>query len=390
MSLPQELIDEILEHLAEDYKSLKACSLVSRAWVLRSRSNLFETCTLLPRNIHVFQELLRSPGCTFLRHIRSIKASRYDWHHHDHCFNEIVADLRVAQIHTLKLTLNIVVNAANADTFFRTGFATAFPHVRRLLLICSFDGQPAPLVDMICFFPALQELQIRPGNSDSGSQARMSRMAQPLAEPPASALPPQELHSLWLSAPSLANPILAWLHAFKHLSKVKSLTLPPMTRPPAPIVRAALHQMGESLCHLDITVTVNINPTALDLSRHPNLKTLAIRENSNCCRLLLRLTAPTLENLLLDFLQPLQRRKTRWDVRFKELDEFLSPARFPRLSRVVARTLNREDGDYLRESLPLLESLGVLQAEWSPENVPAPQFWRAQAANANAGGGYGS
>ncbi|KAJ7350755.1 hypothetical protein DFH08DRAFT_644137, partial [Mycena albidolilacea] len=70
---PQELIDEILDYLADDKYSLRTCSLVCRAWVLRTRACLFESCRL-SRERHVvgFGEVLQSPNCTFLHHVRSM------------------------------------------------------------------------------------------------------------------------------------------------------------------------------------------------------------------------------------------------------------------------------------------------------------------------------
>ncbi|KAJ7253740.1 hypothetical protein B0H12DRAFT_1116458 [Mycena haematopus] len=69
---PQELVDDILDCSAGDPRSLKTCSLVSLAWVPRSRSHLFEECVLSPSKIAPFCDLMRSPDCTFLSHVRSI------------------------------------------------------------------------------------------------------------------------------------------------------------------------------------------------------------------------------------------------------------------------------------------------------------------------------
>ncbi|KAJ7040691.1 hypothetical protein C8F04DRAFT_948236 [Mycena alexandri] len=72
---PQELVDEVIECLYDDPQSLRACSLVSRAWVPRSRSYLFKTCNLVPKGIRVFSDFVLSRNCAFLRHIRTITAS---------------------------------------------------------------------------------------------------------------------------------------------------------------------------------------------------------------------------------------------------------------------------------------------------------------------------
>ncbi|KAF8134122.1 hypothetical protein K438DRAFT_804742 [Mycena galopus ATCC 62051] len=244
ITFPRELADEIIDLLAGDSNSLKACSTIGRVWIPRSRLHLFKTwkCVLLPKNIRGFHEILQSPyGCSFLPLIRSVKASRYYWHHNDTYFDGIAADLRVVPIHTLELTLNGVVNAENANTFFCEGFAAAFPHITRLVLTCSFEGQPAPLIDMICLSPALQELHICA--ETSGLRPRM-------AKPMGSAVPPRGLCVLRLSL-CTTDPILAWLHEENHLPNVESLTLPWGIRA-EPIINAAFQQLGESLCHLGI------------------------------------------------------------------------------------------------------------------------------------------
>ena len=54
--LPQELVDTVIDELKEDVGSLRACSLVSKPWVYRSRKHLFATVnlpTFLLRRWHV-------------------------------------------------------------------------------------------------------------------------------------------------------------------------------------------------------------------------------------------------------------------------------------------------------------------------------------------------
>ncbi|KAJ6551562.1 hypothetical protein B0H19DRAFT_1378262 [Mycena capillaripes] len=179
IQLPQELVEEIVDHLKGDFASLKACSLVCRAWVFRTRPYLFEiseTCRLEPDSIIDFYDLLRYPQmCTFLLHVRSVSAYRNYWHHNDRWFNEIATHLHhLANVRTLELT----VNAPGSGAFLRAGFFAAFPQVTRLIITrADFGIRPAPLIDTICFFCALQELEI----FDTSGR---------LSDPPAGAIPP--------------------------------------------------------------------------------------------------------------------------------------------------------------------------------------------------------
>ena len=227
--------------------ALKAYSLVCRAWAFRSRSYLFEICHLCPSKILGFCDLLRSPDCTFLPHICSIKATRNGWHENDQWFDESAADLgRLTSVRAFDLSLTIVNtgDAATANASFRLGFVAAFPNITRLDLACNSAGQPVPLVEMICLFPALQELHIL-------------GMSGILADPPADAVPPQGLRSLELRGHCVTVvPILAWLHAFNHLPNVHSVTLPCLEDDHLVlIVQAALQQLGGALHHLEIDVT---------------------------------------------------------------------------------------------------------------------------------------
>ncbi|KAJ7207464.1 hypothetical protein GGX14DRAFT_455540 [Mycena pura] len=301
IDFPRELVDEIIGLLAGDSNSLKACSMVDRGWVPRSRLHLFESWkfVLLSKNIRGFHEILQSPyGCSFLPLIRSVKATRHYWNHNDRYFDDIAADLRLLPVHTLELKLNGVVNAGNVNTLFCEGFAAAFPQITRLVLTCSFEGHSAPLIDMICLSPALQELHICPEISGFRSQ-----MAKPLA----SAVPPQGLCILHLGGVYTADPILEWLYQFNHLPNVKSLMLPwrhGIRQPAEPIVNAAFQQLGYSLHHLslpDCWIDVDLSPLR-------SIRTLIIRGGSG--------------------------KETGDQQARAEVEAYLTSARFPRLRKV--------------------------------------------------------
>jgi hypothetical protein len=130
-----------------------------------------------------------------------------------------------------------IYRSANLDYFLRT----AFPKTTLLLLKFKFPfslhRQPQPFVNMICLFPALQELDIY----RSGAWEEI----------PTDTVPPPQLRSLVLCENSAA-PILAWLDAVDHLPNVRSLTLPPLSLSDLSTVRAALRRLGTALHHLVI------------------------------------------------------------------------------------------------------------------------------------------
>ncbi|KAF7369080.1 hypothetical protein MVEN_00235000 [Mycena venus] len=357
IQLAQELVDAIVDYLKADYGSLRAGSLVARAWVPRCRFHLFKTCLLNSTNIPVFCELLRSPNCTFLQHVCSVDAARTDSHQNSLYFDEIAPDLRhLAHVRTLTYHM-VVRRPENADDFFRRGFVAAFPHITHLDLICECPSWPAPLIEMVCLFPALQIL-------------RITSISSALADPPASASPPRGLKSLRLSRGAL-GPIFTWLQAFDH--SVDSLVLPLPRPSDAPVVRAVLQRLGDGLHHLSMVLNWSrprseVEPSAVfDFALHPNLGTLAIHDVSwaqspehfdpnRMVHFLMRLAAPTLESLSLNIPLYLYR-----NLDWAPLDAFLSSARFPRLRQVTfSMSCDRDDIKFLREAMPTLQTLGVL------------------------------
>ncbi len=75
--LPDKDIQKILDHPSEGYKCgrvaiLTSCSLVSRAWLPRSRYHLFRSVRLSPKNHAQFLPLVTSPLCSFLNSLREL------------------------------------------------------------------------------------------------------------------------------------------------------------------------------------------------------------------------------------------------------------------------------------------------------------------------------
>ncbi|KAF8218336.1 hypothetical protein K438DRAFT_1953148 [Mycena galopus ATCC 62051] len=359
IELPQELIDTILDHLASKSapSSLKACSLVCRAWVSRSRWHLFETCILNSRTISVFSHLLRSPDCTFLLHVRTIQSDFTDvpYSKFDH---EFAADLRgLVGVCTLEIKFN---TATVGGAFFRATFS----NITRLVL----TGRIAivPLISTICLFAALQSLQIL--------LTRSRTYTFPACAMPASATPPLGLRHLALCVDSAA-PILAWLHTVGHLSEIRSLKLPTIWLHEVPIVNAMLQHHDAAHHHLqrlDIYLTWLIpapsgSLTLFDLSAFHSLHTLVLRDSTfpgDMLRCITQLAAPSLEHLVFQLDFPSYRY-----IDWAALDAFLCRyLRFSHLRNVVfVQTISYTDPSedrFLYKMLPMLAASGVLQTKW--------------------------
>ncbi|KAJ6580966.1 hypothetical protein B0H19DRAFT_1251236 [Mycena capillaripes] len=405
---PRELVHKFLDYLAEDLHTLKSCSLVCREWVFRSRSHLFEKCPLSPSKILGFCDLLRSSACTILLHVRSIYGIKHYGPKDYRSFNKVAVDLsRLTNVCELKMTYITIYRPANLEIFF----LTAFPRLRRLVLTFQLPNRvrdvPQLVVNMVCLFPTLQELDIRTSQCV-------------LEDIPANMAPPPDLRSLALRENSM-GPILAWLDAVGHLLNIRSL-IPPCVSPCVPTVPTVttLRRLGElgALHHLDITLDALYDYTAdesaqsaqqpllppgthltcaarpssvfdstvIDLSLHPNLLTLHINHSgwtddqaTQMITMITKLAAPALEHLSLDLDLG---RSVYQSLEWAALDAFLTQARFPQLRSVNLRCNAYgehffddydedeeepefdEEHDFLRRALPLLKALGLLQTEW--------------------------
>ncbi|KAJ7040708.1 hypothetical protein C8F04DRAFT_1253631 [Mycena alexandri] len=348
---PQELLEELIDYLVADSVSLKTCSLVSRAWVLRSRSHLFATCTLTPTNIRPFCDLLRAS--TFLPHVRIINASTDYWTQSDRYSNETAADLRrLTGVRALIITLNFLTTAASADAAFCTGLAMAFPSITNLDITCRCEGyhseaQSPPLFDLISLFPTLQELSVN----------AVARFPQIMHAPPM-VVPPPGLRRVCVGMP-VAQPILRWLHVANHLPNLEAIILPFLQWHEESMIRSQLRQLsGIHTLNICVSVSDDDPTTIFNLALHPNLKTLGVTifagrgDLGRLIPLLSTLPTPALIEHFSLALHPHSIKTFEWGP----LDEFLSPTRFPRLRSVVLTGHKSTD-----KTLPLLAARGLIQ-----------------------------
>ncbi|KAJ6486728.1 hypothetical protein C8R45DRAFT_995654 [Mycena sanguinolenta] len=359
--LPQELIEEILHYFdVGDSETLKACSLVCRAWVFRARSTLFRKCFLRPNTIRTFRDLSRSSNCTFKRHVRSVDVTRHCGHSNDHVFTEIAPDV-VELVRVRELQMNFTCTASHA--FYCTVFIAAFPHVTRLTI--SFENhleKPMPIIEMICLLPALRELYIQWMKNDI------------IANAPPSAIPPHGLHAVHFDGGPSVVPIVRWLTVTNHLCNLDSITFSQVYGSVLPIVRESLKQLGSHLYHLEIDlygmILEDVDPSSVfDLTLHPNLQTLTVRDDmpdqDTLFRVVTRLVAPNLERMSVH-LDPLYQNWDHWVT----LDGFFNGARFSSLQTVkfMCYRPDHEDESHddtrLRESLPLLVASGRYRTGW--------------------------
>ena len=59
--IPQEMIDQVVDLCSAEKTTLKACSLISRAWVYRTRKHLFSTLKLTSDSLIIWCEVIAVP-----------------------------------------------------------------------------------------------------------------------------------------------------------------------------------------------------------------------------------------------------------------------------------------------------------------------------------------
>jgi hypothetical protein len=149
------MIEAILDHLHDDKKSLRACSLVCKDWIHPARRLLFSRWTIDLHRAEIDWSLRISAVLPFLRHICISSGGgtcTQDW--------DINPPFLVGQnlnhVRSLHLFCPLRTLTLRASSTFSHNFSGLVN--LRLERIC-FDDVPT-LVGMVCAFPCLQTLSI--------------------------------------------------------------------------------------------------------------------------------------------------------------------------------------------------------------------------------------
>ena len=170
MDLPQEIIDEVIDNLAFDFRTLKSTSLVQRSWTHRSRRRLFYFVPLnsLDRLEQWSTSISAGPEgiASYPRVIRLSHDTPKSWvdptnlaiFHEHFCSFSGVENLVISGLETTKF-----------DTVTTPLYFGNFVQTVRSLELLTAVGTPASLVSFICAFPLMEDLTIAfPNTTASG------------------------------------------------------------------------------------------------------------------------------------------------------------------------------------------------------------------------------
>lgn len=148
--IPPELTDRIIDHLYSDKQTLKACALVNKTWLPRSRYYYWRFVELDLKNYATFEEILRETP-VIGHFVKSLKTTVYFFEEKPNWLDESLP--RIARLlHSVEqLTL------AGNGTYRAAPFQN-FASVRKLrILDCEFISVNE-FISLICHLPALDDL----------------------------------------------------------------------------------------------------------------------------------------------------------------------------------------------------------------------------------------
>ena len=149
-SIPQEILDLIIDHLRDEPTTLKRCSIVSKAWIPRVQKHLFATVKFqaLYSPVSRWRVIFPDPANSPARHTRAL----------------FIGDpqcLTVADVDTLLTFCDILHLGMHADDEARIPVPLyGFLPVLRTLHLSFLSFPPDSIFDSICSFPLLEDLTL--------------------------------------------------------------------------------------------------------------------------------------------------------------------------------------------------------------------------------------
>ena len=161
MTLPLELVDEVLDYLPPDNESLRNCSLVAKSWLRPSRQRLFENLFIQDAECQSWLDNIPPTNIELLQHVRSFCfASSDPWgrdsppHEYIDINNLYVYFPSFHRLHTISLS-----NARiSPDIPERMDMFSPCQHVLSSLILADVSLPWRSFIALIDYFPNLRNL----------------------------------------------------------------------------------------------------------------------------------------------------------------------------------------------------------------------------------------
>jgi len=158
-SLPQELLLAIVDNIREDKKSLKAFSLVCKAWTDAARDRLFASLNI--SNLEGLEKIKAANiASSYAPHLRHLQLTAFYFHHK--FWQDVIpflADFTTPRLQNLTLT-ELAWHSLSADE--RSALLRRFESIVSLELSLYQQDTSNEIASIICSFPHLDTLILRP------------------------------------------------------------------------------------------------------------------------------------------------------------------------------------------------------------------------------------
>jgi len=158
MDLPQELIDEIIDHIPQhDWKSLLNCSLLAKSWVYPSRRRIFRAVDVFEaRRLKLWLAKIPPTKLEILQHVRSlyykIPQPPDSFHPSSNPLHDYLPSL--CQLERLTLFSGFLPSPTQIEGY------TAFQHTISYLSLQCCTATTNGLVTLVNYFPNLTHLDL--------------------------------------------------------------------------------------------------------------------------------------------------------------------------------------------------------------------------------------
>ena len=155
-SLPPEILDLIIDHLHDEPTTLRACCLVCKPWVPRTRIHLFDRVRFSSSRptLKLWMEAFPDPFNSPARYTRTLLLADFE------VVTVAISDAR-PWIHSFNHIVNLRVMTVDGGDH-RLSFSQLrglSPTLKSLHLLCSFAPLPE-ILDCVCSFPLLEDLSL--------------------------------------------------------------------------------------------------------------------------------------------------------------------------------------------------------------------------------------
>jgi hypothetical protein len=265
-AFPPELSDAVIDYLAGELihirrRALKACSLVSKSWVNRTRFHLFHTVCLDSESVKAFLAILASPLLTLVPFTRQLRIEggtiekegaieEGDW--------QTVALPLLRALSAVEVLVIRWINFADlgSNSHDTLSVFTGFQKLKKLQLECCHFGAFQLFAEALSP-PCLGEISLeRVWMPPMGKEGGTTIAA------------PAHVKSLELKFPIAKTDILTWLASGTHIPAVETLRLIDIQVCHMPPIANSMRVLGASLKHLEIGLS------AKGISHLPSLNLL--------------------------------------------------------------------------------------------------------------------